>query len=227
MTIILVLTRKVHPMTDALISILNTPWTTVLTLASGYAGYFVAHVGLREHHQPVDQTFRVVFYGFWGLFAYVCLRSFIGIDALSASILCVLFAALLGAAWRKWGKKTLTKMLRGGWVSLSDDVPTAWAALADVGEEVHVRQLKVCLIDGTLLFCKDLSAFNREPNLSCVLGGSGDILMHVTDIGKLDANGARVWKEVGGVKNDDFGTAITYIPKEQIARVELRRALKR
>ncbi|WP_353475540.1 hypothetical protein PVT71_18390 [Salipiger sp. H15] len=205
-------------------STLSAPWTTILTLASGYAGYFIAHVGNREHHKSIDQAFRVVFYGFWGMFAYVLMRTHAEIGILIASALAILAAALLGAAWRKWGKRCLTKLLRKSGVSMSDDLPSAWSALSEVGEGVDVWQLKVCLTDGTMMFCDDLSRFKNEPNGACVLGGSGDVLMHVTKVGKLDATGKRNWTEVGNVIDPDFGAAITYLPKDQIARIELRRA---
>lgn len=205
-------------------SSLSAPWTTILTLAAGYAGYFIAHVGNREHHKAVDQAFRVIFYGFWGMFAYVSLRTYLGFGVLLASALSILAASLLGAAWRKWGKKRFTKALRGGRVSMSDDLPTAWAALAEVGEGVDVWQLKVSLEDGTMLFCENLSDFSDEPNGACVLGGGGDVLMHVTRVGKLDADGNRKWTTVKNVRDPNFGTAITYLPKDRVARIELRRA---
>lgn len=214
-------------MSDILREFVDAPWTTILTLASGYAGYFVAHVGLRDHHQPLDQAFRVIFYGFWGIFAHVLARSWAGVDILTASLIAVAASALLGAFWRKTGKKLLSKLLRDSGISMSDDIPTAWSALAEVGEDVDAYQLKVCLIDGTLFFCNDLSRFKDFPNGACVLGGAGDVLMYVTDVGKISSSGEREWKQVPGILNEDYGAAITYIPKDQIARVEIRRAKRR
>ena len=50
--------------------------------------------------------------------------------------------------------------------------------------------------------------------------------MYVTMIGKSDPAGKRVWTEVPNVVDGDFGAAMTYIPREQVARVELRRRKK-
>lgn len=208
-----------------LIGVINAPWTTILMLASGYAAYFVAHVGVREHHQSIDQVFRVVFYGFWGMFAYAVAISS-GLGMLSASAICMAFSVALGAAWRRLGKSLLGKIFRATRISMSDDIPTAWAALSDVGEDVNVSQLKVRLVDGTMMFCRDLSVFRQAPNGPCVLGGKGDVLMYVTDIGKKNAKNRTVWTPVSGVHDEYYGYSMTYIPREQVARVELRRSIR-
>lgn len=212
---------------DAFAFLSSTSWTTILTLASGYAGYFVAHVGQREHHQQLDQAFRVIFYGFWGIFAYMALRAYGGVEILVASAISVVGSAALGAFWRKWGKRALSWLLRRGNISMSDDVPTAWAALFDVGDVVDATQLKVCLTDGTHFFCDDFVKFADQPNGPCILGGQGDVLMYVTQIGKNDDAGKRIWVNVDSGPKPGYGSAITYIPREQIARVELRRMPRR
>ena len=53
--------------------LITLPWVTILTLASGYAGYYVANVGIREHHKPIDVIFSTLVFGFISAFAYnVC-----------------------------------------------------------------------------------------------------------------------------------------------------------
>ncbi|MCZ5725913.1 hypothetical protein O5282_26815 [Escherichia coli] len=38
-------------------SLLNLPWATLVTLTSGYIGHFIANVGLKNHHKPIEVTF--------------------------------------------------------------------------------------------------------------------------------------------------------------------------
>lgn len=204
-------------------ALINAPWTTILTLATGYAAYFVAHVGLREHHQPVDQAFRVILYGFFGMVAYVTTTTQFGRGTIAGSLAALLAAVALGALWRKWGRRSLTGALRGGRISMSDDLPTAWAALADAGEQALASQLAVRLADGTILFCDDLARFRTAPNGPCILGGSGDVLMYVTHIGKPDSADKLAWKEASDLQGALDGLMISYIPRDQIRRVQLRR----
>jgi len=48
---------------EDLTKLVNLPWATLLTLASGYAAYYVANVGVRDHHKPVDVTFSTLVFG--------------------------------------------------------------------------------------------------------------------------------------------------------------------
>lgn len=214
-------------MNDGVLEILNAPWTTVLTLAAGYAGYFVAHVGARDHHRQVDQAFRVIFYGFWGVFAYLAVRAYWGFGILPASLICMGVTVLLGAVWRRWVKGLVTWALRASRVSLSDDLPNAWMAIPDVGERVEAGQLGVILVDGVSLFCEDLARFSDQPNGPCVLGGQGDVLIYVTKVGRRNGAGEMVWTDVPSVIDDRGAAQITYVPRDQIARINLRRAWRK
>lgn len=50
-------------------SLLNLPWPTLVTLACGYIGYFIANVGVKEHHQPVEVTFSTLIFGLFPLWS--------------------------------------------------------------------------------------------------------------------------------------------------------------
>lgn len=213
-------------MTGGLVEIMNAPWVTVLTLAAGYAGYFVAHVGLRDHHQPMDQLFRVVLYGFWGVFAYMGARAYLGLGILSASALCMTVTILLGAFWQRGLRDRFTKLMRRVGVSHSDDLPTAWMAIAEVSPKVEASQLSVILTDGTSLFCDDLARFRDMPNGPCILGGQGDVLLYVTHIGRRDQAGKMAFTESDWV-SDSTGHQITWVPRDNIARITLRRSWRK
>jgi hypothetical protein len=207
-------------MSDEALKLLSAPWDTILTLSSGYIGYYVAHVGIREHHRGIDQVFRVVLYGFFGIFVYYWLRYSFDVGILSASLASLIMTFGLGAFWRRWGRAQLEKALRAGRISQSDDTPTAWMALAEAGDHAVATQLKVRLSDGTRLFCENLAAFKSHPNGPCVLGGNGDVLIYVTHEAK---GSSKEYARIASIDDELHGTMITYVPREQIARIEFRR----
>lgn len=210
-------------MTEDFLALGAAPWTTVLTFAAGYAGYFVAHVGVRDHHQPLDQLFRVLLYGFWGLFGYLALRAATGAGMLAASAFAFVVAVALGAGWRRWGGPAAATALRKGRVSLSDDLPSAWAALFATGDRVFMTQLRITLLDGTILYCEDLARFRDFPDGPCTLGAAGDVLVYVTSVGRRDGGGKVIWSPQELTVDEGGAAMITYVARDQIARIGLRR----
>lgn len=51
-------------------SLINLPWATLVTLASGYIGYFIANVGLKDQHKPIDITFSTLIFGLFAAMVY-------------------------------------------------------------------------------------------------------------------------------------------------------------
>ena len=76
--------------------------------------------------------------------------------------------------------------------------------------------------DGRVLESWPLEPFNNDPNGPCVLGADGSIGMYVTHITEVGEERREVRK-----LRDDNGIRITYIPKDQIAEVDLRRSFKK
>jgi hypothetical protein len=199
----------------------NLPWATLLTLACGYAGYYIANVGIREHHKPIDVTFSTLVFGFFSAFAYTVLRRYTVIDILTASAATFLFAMLLGGLWSRFGRLALKTGLRKSRTSYSDDLPSAWVALFE--SEYDAMQLSVKLKDGSWIKCNDLRQFANLPNGPCVLGGKGDVLMYVTHFQGKDAS---EFEECSDTVTDYWGAEIAYIPATEIARLDYRRAKK-
>jgi hypothetical protein len=200
------------------VNLVNLPWATLLTLASGYAAYYVANVGVREHHKPIDVTFSTLVFGLFAASVYEICHSF-SISTPIASELSFVSAVLLGAVWSRFGRDLLTRVLRTSDVSFSDDLPNAWLAIFT--QRAHAKQLSVKLKDGTWLKCENLENFAKKPNGPCVLGVKGDLLMYVTHV-KGPSDDA--FEECTEVTNEEWGDEITYIPAEEIARIDYRRA---
>jgi hypothetical protein len=203
---------------EDLSKLINLPWITLLTIASGYAGYFIANVGIRDHHRPVDVIFSTLVFGFFSAFAYNVSQVIFGLSLTWASLVAFIFAVLVGAAWSLFGRRVLEWLLRKFYVSYSDDLPSAWMAL--FGHKTISTQLAVKLKDGTWLKCEDLSKFASSPNGPCVLGAKGDVLMYVTHV---QSPISEVFLPYDPAGDEYWGDEITYIPADQIARIDFRR----
>lgn len=211
-------------MFETAMKLTELPWATVLTLAAGYCGYFVAHQGNRSHHQAADVTFGTLAFGFWGLLVFQIIQASERFDlgAAGASLMGFAASVLIGAAWSRLGRSWTDKALRGMGATLSDDFPSAWAAL---GRDTNVvtRQISVKLTNGDIYVCADLKPFENLPNGPCTIGGAGDLIIYVTHI---QYAGKDTFEEVDMGDVIEWGHEATYIPKDQIARLEIRRKRK-
>lgn len=199
--------------------LLNLPWVTLLTLAAGYMGYFVAHVGIRDHHKTVDVTFNTLVYGFCAAFSYQLMR-YAGMSILVASGGAAVTAIVLGALWRACLRPIFYNIMQNTNVSYADDIPTAWLNLFST-TNVVATQLTVRLKDGRTLMCDDLHRFKDEPNGAFRFGSNGDILMYVTH-----QKVGFAWSSMNDVFWDEWGSEITYVPASEIAQVNFRRTKK-
>jgi len=196
-------------------------WQTLLTVACGYAAYFVANVGVREHHKTIDVAFSTAVFGFLATFFYQLMLA-LGVNLLVATIGTFLVAASFGGLWAVLGRQYLDKALRRTGVSHNDDYPSAFDRLI-TETKVTTTQLSVRLKDGTWLLSENLHECRDLPNGPCVLGRQGDVLMYITHVRKpgqeyepCDLEGSKEW-----------GHEISYIPADQIARIDLRQKQKR
>ncbi|WP_158659275.1 hypothetical protein [Paracoccus denitrificans] len=207
-------------MFETAIKLTELPWATVLTLAAGYCGYFVAHVGARSHHQTADVVFGTLAFGFWGLFAYQYFQApdRLNLGPVPASVSGFAVSIGLGGAWSGFGRRWFDRFLRRIGVTLRDDCPSAWAALGR-DPNVVMTQLTVKLSCGDIYLTDDLSRFKDMPNGPCTFGGAGDMIMFVTHVCYADSE---VFEGVDMSAAEKLGYEATYIPKEQIARVEFR-----
>ncbi|WP_334467757.1 hypothetical protein [Arsenophonus sp. PmNCSU2021_1] len=197
-------------------SLLNLPWATLVTLASGYVGYFIANVGLKEHHKTVDITFSTLVFGLISATAYES----VAVYAVYWSTLVALVTAIItGAVWRKYGRRWMYKLMRALNISWSDGTHSAWQQL--FGQiEYRATEVFVILKDGSGLLSRPLARFEGLPNGPFALGNTGDVILYVTHHSAPDSD---EWREFAGVIDDSWGALATYIPAEQIARVEIRR----
>jgi hypothetical protein len=199
-------------------SLLNLPWATLVTLACGYMGYYIANVGIRDHHKQIDIAFSTLVFGFIAAFSYQVARHF-ELGILVSSVYAVVDACLAGALWRVAGRRLMRWVLRVGDISHADDVPSAWLSLFEP-TSVRATELSVRLKDGTVLLSQDLDRFKNKPNGPFVLGSTGDVLLYVTD---TKPAGSDEWVTEDDVDYEDWGSVITHVAASEISRVRFRR----
>lgn len=97
--------------------LLDLPVAIQLSLASGYAAYHFAYVGIRDHHKTIDVAFITLAFGliatavFSSAIAFEKYMEFEGIfGSLIAGLAAFLAASLAGVIWRKWGASGCKKI---------------------------------------------------------------------------------------------------------------------
>lgn len=199
-------------------NLINLPWATLVTLASGYIGYFIANVGLKDHHKPIDITFSTLIFG---LFAAMVYQAFVwaGWGEYLAALLAVAYAFANGAWWRKYGRKWMYKFLRDHDISWSDGTSSAWQQMFD-HIDYRVTEFYVIMKDGSGLLSRLPGDFEDLPAGPFALGNSGDIILYATHHSPADSE---EWIKYDDVVDSSWGALATYIPAEQIARIDIRR----
>ncbi|MCX9038956.1 hypothetical protein NLN82_23305 [Citrobacter portucalensis] len=200
--------------------LLDLPWVTLVTLVTGYIGYFVANVGQKEHHQPVEITFSTLIFGLFSAMVYHAF-TWAGFDTWTATFPTVLYAFASGVYWRRYARKWMYKFLRDNDISWSDNTSSAWQKMFDQ-RGYFVSEVYVHLKNGTTLLSEHPGNFEGAPGGSLVLGAEKDLLLYATHIKRTPSGD---WESLE-VKHDDWGVMATYIPADQIARVEIRRTPK-
>ena len=201
-------------------SLIDLPWATLVTLASGYMGYFIASVGLKDHHKTIDITFATLAFSLLPALLYsLILYSF---NIYAATLAAVVSAVISGAFWRVLGRKWMYWLLRKLSISWSDGTSSAWQRMFDQ-RGYYVTEVYVHLKDGTILLAEAPGNFKGQPCGSFVMGNEKDILLYVTH---EKAAGSVDWVECD-VLHKSWGAMTTYIPADQIARVKIRRTKHR
>lgn len=193
--------------------ILALPWQIQLALGVGYAAYLIAYSGIRQHHSSADVFFRTLGFGLIATaILYLTRQNYWALGG--AALAPLLFAAL----WR-WKLKSLVKaLLRLTDVSWSDDLPNAWLSLIADKTDCRPSQITVDLADGRVLFCEDTSKFADAAYGPCRLGLDGSIAFYVTSERRCESD----WIDHSDVIDPFHGDRITYVPANQIKRIDIR-----
>jgi hypothetical protein len=191
--------------------ILGLPLDVQIVLASGYAAYAIAYVGLRDRHRPVDIAFISLIFSLGASFFLWSLSSW----GLAVSAIIAFMASLAaGIGWRKFGRPYIFPVLRFCKITFSDDAPSALASVSD--NMKYVTQIAVLLDDDTWLICDNAAQFNNSPLGPFHIGPNGDIAMYVMQINQPDGQSRKQTHDSAA------GDKITYIPASRIKRFSIR-----
>ncbi len=152
---LLFILRKNEPVEEGTVidaSLINLPWATLVTLASGYIGYFIANVGLKDHHKPVEITFATLIFGLFSSIAYQG-TILLGLGEYPAALAAVIYSFACGAYWRKYGRRLMYRYLRDHDISWSDYTYSAWQQMFG-HTQYRVTEIFVYLKDGSGLLSR-------------------------------------------------------------------------
>ncbi|OQC18920.1 MAG: hypothetical protein BWX69_03138 [Planctomycetes bacterium ADurb.Bin069] len=195
---------------------MKLPLEIQLALGGGYLGYCVAYAGLRRGHSSTDAAMISLVFGLFAVGAFRVL-SWLPFWLVWVQLAAgVALAVAAGAAWRKWGPRAVGKLQERWDIHQDDGLRYAWDSLVQE-QGLKVSQVRVLTRDGADLFCQNRSAYEDAAGTGLILGGDGGIVM-VVDTEERDGR-----EELrSNVVDRFYGTRLTYIPPESIARVELR-----
>jgi len=196
--------------------LLNLPWEVQLALASGYAAYMLAYVGIREHHKAIDVTFRTLAFGLCATAVLALVPAYVGWPRAVAAVLVALMG---GALWRFFLAEAMQRIVRKVNLSWSDDTPSAWARVTQHNSRHFVTQVSVHLDDDSWLFCDAAGAFGDAPFGPCIFGTNGDIALYVTHSA---ASGEGVEAVTNTVRDPYHGDELTWVPASRIRKVSVR-----
>ena len=196
----------------------NLPWQMQVALASGYAGYLLAYLGIRDGHKSIDTAFVSLVFSVIASAVLWFARAW---SPVSASAAAVLVTCIIAALWRAYLGAWLLWLLRAINISWSDNTPSAWARLQQ-NRKIRISQIAVELDDGTWLRCDSVGSFDDAAFGPAILGANGDIALYLTH---EDRQGAES-KEQPTVRDPLWGDRMTYVPASRIKQVALRFAPK-
>ena len=191
------------------------PLGAQIALGGGYLGQYVAFVGLRRSTSAIELTMRSLAFGIAALLAFGILRD-LGAPVWASTILAVASSVAVGALWRRWGMDWANQLLKRLKITSDDGIPDAWTALIQSGD-LNIMELSVHTKDGRVLY-HEREAYGSALMDGMYFGSDGSIIMVVVEEELPD--GTMETRE--RVDAAEWGVRQTYIPADQIARVNFR-----
>lgn len=160
----------------------------------------------------MDALFRIFVFGLVSALIY---RGTLDIPLVTSIALSIVGALVVAGVWRAFGMSLTRRVVRIARIHQDDGYSTAWQTLIHA-PGLNISQLSVHTKDGRTLYQNDF--ITNEFDLGEVIfGGDGSILMVVEEEELPDGS-----EEVRQGTRTDDGTRLTYIPKDQIHRVNVR-----
>ena len=201
------------------------PFEIQWILAAGYVSYKISSAGFYPSQKSIDVVFHILIFSFvakstqYGSFEIIKRSSFQSyhyeISIASAFFLTMVLALL----WRLMVFPAFVFMLKG--IGFEENfMPNTWLSIS--GNVAGKHYLRVALKDGTV-FYSDFDKIPKSAPLSpCDLDAEGNIGMYIT--ARRIHSGTPASEERPNDQESSVGDGagiyyLTYIPKEEIARV--------
>ena len=206
----------------------NAQLSVQVALVGGFFGYAVGYAGYKHAHKISDGF--MIFFAF-GLISTLIYQTVSGLgighglipdmDLVPSVIIAVGATVILAAIWRSIGRTFVFKALRFLGVHHDDGNENPWDTI--VGDRSAVQQVSVHLTDGRVLYMSDRTAFVGYLYEGLLLGSDGSVALAVQEE-ELPPNpdGTVVEEQRENVAMPDSGVRLTYIPKSQITRINIR-----
>jgi hypothetical protein len=192
----------------------SLPLSIQIGLGIGYLGYLVAYGGARKGHSTLDATFLSLVFGIPALVVASTPGGTLPLDILVGGVVSLALAAF----WRIKGRSLWFAATRFTGLSKDDGHHSVWEGLLNREDGIFCSQLSVHTADGRVLYLNDRRKFKSAPYEGLNLGADGSILM-VVEKEKMP-NGAVEQRH--DLEDPDFGTRLTFIPADQVQRVNIR-----
>lgn len=193
------------------------PWTLPLTLqiglATGYLAYVTAYASKRRHHTVVDATFMTFAFGA----PAVVLQTVAPLPPLAFAVAAAAINLCFAVLWRMLGHRLWVALMRAGKVHYEDGLTDAWETVITT-PGLKVGQVSVHTTDGRVLYLNDPDKYVDAPEGGLTFGTNGSVLMVVEEERMPD--GTEQVRE--GISDPHWGTRMTYLPANQIVRINVR-----
>lgn len=195
--------------------IFTLPLVAQIALGAGYMAYMLSSAGLQRGHTAIDVLMRSLAFGLPAMGVFILISESRG--ALTAGSVAVVVSLVCGGIWRAWLGEAVHESVKRLGIHQDDYRTTALDSWMS-SKSFSATQINVRLNSGRELFCENLKPYLDGPERGLLVGNDGGIVM-VVDV-EVAPDGTETNRT--SIKDEQYGTRVTYIPPEQIEYFELR-----
>lgn len=189
------------------------PLSIQLGMGVGFLSYVTAYAGRRRGHNAIDAVLLSMVFGLPALLPMASATGATLINAACGTSLAFGMALL----WRGKLQSVWHQAARNMGLHAEDGMAHGWDAIASF-PKLATGQVSVHTADGRILYLNDRRLFSGSPFKGLYLGSDGSIIMAVEEERMPD--GTEQTRQ--DIVDPDWGTRMTYIPSDQIRRVNIR-----
>lgn len=193
--------------------LLNLGTTVQVWIGAGYISYCTAYAGFQRHHKTRETVFLTAVFTAISSIAFAAAQD---ANVFAAYALAILVPFVIAVFWRRVGKSIWLSAMKLTRVHREDGNASTWESIVQTDKAVD--QISVHMQDGRVLYLNNRRQFKgKVPWDGLYLGGDGSIVMVVEEEEFPDGK-----TEQREAICSDWGARLTYLPSDQIVRVNIR-----